>query len=97
MDTIGGDKPPTERKENKMKRALVFEARREGYGIDQIEMAITVGELKRMVEELDDDMMVILSHDGGYTYGGMPSYAEIREEREGEYGDEYVTVDEIWA
>lgn len=79
-----------------MKKALVFDARREGYGIDQINNAITVGQLKEMLEELDDNMMVVLSHDNGYTYGGLPNYATIKEEREGEYGIEYETVDEIW-
>lgn len=78
-------------------KALVFEARREGYGIDQIEDAITVGELMEMLEAVDDDTIVVLSHDSGYTYGALPRYADIREEREGEYGTEYETIDEVWG
>jgi hypothetical protein len=57
--------------ENK-RYALVFEAKREGYGIDQIaDCAMTVGELKRILEDYDDDTLFVLSHDQGYTYGSI--------------------------
>lgn len=42
-------------------------------------------------------MMVICSHDNGYTYGSLSTRAEIREEVEGKYGTEFETVDEISA
>ena len=32
---------------------------------------MTVGELREALEEFDDDAKVILSHDNGYTYGGI--------------------------
>lgn len=80
-----------------MKQALVFEASRTGYGIDQIRNAVTVGQLREMLECFDDDMMVILSHDNGYTYGTLSRNASIRVERDGEYGTEYEEVDEAWV
>ena len=79
-----------------MKQALVFEASRTGYGINQIQNAFTVGQLREMLEGLEDDMIVILSHDNGYTYGTLSRNASIREEKECEYGIEYEEVDEAW-
>lgn len=52
-------------------KALVFEAARTGYGIDQITSPMTVGELKRLLDDWDDDTLFILSHDRGYTYGSI--------------------------
>lgn len=78
-------------------KALVFGARREGYSIDQIENPITVRELRDMLEGLDDDMIIVCGHDNEYTYGSLTREAEIREEREGEYGMEYDPVDVIYA
>lgn len=52
-------------------KALVFEAPREGYGIDQIRRPMTVGELKEFLDDFDDDVLFILSHDNGYTYGSI--------------------------
>ena len=72
-----------------MKTAIVFEAFREGYGIDQIQHPVTVGELRALLEDLDDDTLFVLSHDNGYTYGSLSRRATIREEREGEYDAEY--------
>lgn len=55
-----------------MRKAIVFEAPRTGYGIDQIaDEAMTVGELKEILEGLDDDTLFVLSHDNGYTYGSI--------------------------
>ena len=79
-----------------MKMALVFNAKREGYGIDQIEHPVTVGELKAMLEGLDDDMLFVLSHDNGYTYGSISKRATVCEETEGEWGIEYEEIDEVW-
>lgn len=58
------------------KVAIVFEARREGYGIDQLfeghfEEPMTVGCLREILEDLPDDMYFVLSHDNGYTYGSI--------------------------
>lgn len=80
-----------------MKTALVFEARRDGYGIDQIRNAMTVGELRELLDGLDDDVMIICSHDNGYTYGSLSHEATIREERGGDYGPMYIETDVIRA
>lgn len=78
-----------------MKQVIVFGADRTGYGIEQIENPMTVGDLMRMLEDIDEDTPIILSHDNGYTYGSLTRGAEIREEVEGEYGPEYEVIDEI--
>ena len=78
-------------------KALVFQAHRTGYGIDQVENPMTVGQLRAMLEDLDDDMIVICGHDNEYTYGSLSHEADIREEHEGEYGKEYETVDIVYA
>lgn len=51
-----------------MKR-LIINAVREAYGKDVRTM--TVGELREFLEDFDDDAQVVLSHDNGYTYGGV--------------------------
>lgn len=78
-------------------KALVFQADRTGYGIDQIENPLTVRELREMLEELEDDMIIICGHDNEYTYGSLSREAEVREEYFGEYGPGYETVDVIYA
>ena len=52
-----------------MKRLIIL-ANREAYGMSDVR-TMTVGELIEALEEFDDDMPVILSHDSGYTYGGI--------------------------
>lgn len=74
----------------KMKEALVFEAVRSGYSIDQIaDRAMTVGELKAILEDYDDDTLFVLSHDRGYTYGSISSRDyELQDLEEDEYEEE---------
>ena len=80
----------------KRKTAIVFGAMRSGYGIDQIaDEAMTVGQLKEMLTDIDDDVMIVLSHDNGYTYGSLSFVADLREERDGEYGIEYESIEEM--
>lgn len=67
------------------KRALVFEAPRTGYGIDQVYDPITVGELKEYLENFKDDTLFILSHDNGYTYGSIETLATVFKEIDGEW------------
>lgn len=70
------------------KSVLVFEADRTGYAIDQIRNPMTVGELKALLEDCDDDTLIILSHDRGYTYGSLNgSDYTFLEEFEAEDGD----------
>lgn len=57
-----------------MRTAIVFEARREGYSIDQVERPMTVGELMSMLKEYDKNDIVIVSCALGYTY----NYGTIR-------------------
>lgn len=78
-----------------MKTALVFEARRDGYGIDQIRDAMTVGQLRELLEDLDDETLIICSHDNGYTYGSLSKRASLREEVEGDYGPEFEEYDTV--
>ena len=52
-----------------MKRLIIL-AMRESYGKDDLR-TMTVRELREALEEFDDDAQVILSHDSGYTYGGI--------------------------
>ena len=65
--------------------AMVIEARRTDYSIDQVlsnRNCMTVGELKRMLEDYDDDdpTPIVFSHDNGYTYGPLQeSGIEFRE------------------
>lgn len=56
-------------------KALVFEAPRTGYTIKQVaDSAITVGELKMLLEDYEDDRLFLLSHDRGYTYGSISQW-----------------------
>lgn len=71
-----------------MKRALVFEAERTGYSIDQVSRPMMVGELKEFLEDFNDDTLFILSHDGGYTYGSIDTRRNVtmfREQEDGEW------------
>ena len=75
-------------KEFERKGAIVFRADREGYGIDQIKKPMTVGQLKELLEDYDDNTLVILSHDSGYTYGS-PRGGNYYEQNEDEEWIEY--------
>ena len=63
-----------------MKR-LIISAMRESYGKDDVR-TMTVAELIAALEEFDDDMPVLMSHDSGYTYGGIRY--DLMEEEEDE-------------
>ena len=72
-----------------MRTALVFDAGRDGYGIDQIaDRAMTVGEFKRLLEDYDDDNLIVMSHDNGYTYGSIRFEEERYEMHNGEWTDD---------
>lgn len=81
-----------------MREAVVFETSRDGYGIEQMaSRAVTVGELREMLEEYDDDVLFVLSHDGGYTYGTI-SGEEMFDgyETTDEDGDREWKLEENW-
>lgn len=67
------------------RQALVFEAERTGYSIDQIRRPMTAGELRRLLEDYDDDTLIILSHDRGYTYGSLDRRPSFMVETDGEW------------
>lgn len=69
-----------------MRNAVVFEANRDGYGIDQIaDRAMTARELISMLEDYDEDTLVVMSHDNGYTYGSISFRAEAIEDEDGDW------------
>ena len=52
------------------KKLVLIEGKRSGYSPGQIiDDTITIGELKEIIEGMDDDTRVLLSNDNGYTYG----------------------------
>lgn len=59
---------------------LIILANRESYGKDDVR-TMTVGELIEALQEFDEDARVILSHDSGYTYGGI-RYGMMEEEED---------------
>lgn len=63
-----------------MKTAIVFEATREGYAIDQLSESrtITVGHLKAILRNVPDETMFVLSHDNGYTFGSLDWYEDVK-------------------
>ena len=74
---------------------LTINAHREGYAPDQIASTMTVGELIEFLNNFDEDEKVYLSHDNGYTYGGITAsrfedgitasrFEEVEEETENE-------------
>lgn len=65
------------------KQVIYINARREGYAVDQIRKTMTVGELIAYLEQYEESCEVYLSHDNGYTYGGIREY-DITDEWVGE-------------
>lgn len=50
---------------------LFIEGRRDGYAPYQIDRTMTVGELIEYLEQFDENTMVYLKNDNGYTYGSI--------------------------
>lgn len=74
------------------RRAIVFEARRSGYSIGQLETydrPMTVGELREILEGFDDDTWFVLSHDNGYTYGSISDCRYYTENEDGDWEREW--------
>jgi hypothetical protein len=48
---------------------------------------MTIGELKGLLRDFDDDDLFIISHDNGYTYGSISSWSiqEAQEDDEGNW------------
>lgn len=54
-----------------MKEILLLNAMREGYAVNQVHETMTAGELIGFLEQFDEGTPIYLSHDDGYTYGGI--------------------------
>lgn len=50
---------------------LYIDAHRNGYSPDQCGRTLTVGELIDLLSDFDEDMLVYLRNDNGYTYGSI--------------------------
>ena len=50
---------------------LFIKAEREGYAPNQVRGTMTVEELIGYLEQFGGDTPIYLSHDNGYTYGGI--------------------------
>ena len=80
-------------------RYLEIQVTRDAYGQEDVS-TMTVGELISLLRQYDPNLPVILSHDNGYTYGGLDeynfeeTYYEEEEEEEEEYWDEDEEEDE---
>ena len=71
--------------------AVIINARREGYGTDQIRRTMTVGELISVLEQFDEETPVYIGNDrkdyGWYTYGGINEW-DVSETEDDEEEDE---------
>ena len=54
-----------------MEAKVIMYTERRGYSTDQIRHTMTVKELREYLEQFDDDARLYVSHDNGYTYGGI--------------------------
>lgn len=72
--------------------AVIINARREGYGTDQIRRTMTVGELISVLEQFDEETPVYIGNDrkdyGWYTYGGINEW-DVSETEDDEEDEEY--------
>lgn len=52
-------------------KKLFITGRRDGYTPDQCGRTLTVGELIAILQDYDEDRLVYLANDNGYTYGSI--------------------------
>ena len=55
-------------------KILFINGKRNGYGLSQCGSTLTVGELIELLSAYDDDTLVYLRNDNGYTYGSITDY-----------------------
>ena len=72
------------------KRAIFIDGRRDAYSPAQCDYTMSVGELKEMLEQFNDDDEVFLRNDKGYTYGSITCDSF----ESGKYDSEDVYLDE---
>ena len=53
---------------------LFINGKRNGYDPDQCGRTLTIAELIDILSGFDDDRLVYLCNDGGYTYGSITEY-----------------------
>lgn len=54
--------------------AVFLNTKRSGYSPNQCKNTMTVGELRNMLDELDEDAPIYFKNDDGYTYGSITRY-----------------------
>lgn len=54
-------------------KGIFIEGRRDGYTPSQCYATFTIGELIEELSQYDEDMLVYLRNDNGYTYGSIDS------------------------
>ena len=55
-------------------KAIIIQAKRQAYGVEDIvsdSRTLTIRELIEELSQYDEEAKVVLSHDNGYTYGGI--------------------------
>lgn len=89
--------PKPNKKELHNMEYIEIGARRDAYSVeDIIKRTLTVGELIEILEGFDESSPVVLSHDGGYTYGALHESRITAEETDVEL-DEDCEEEEIKA
>ena len=73
-------------------QALIIDAHRDGYSVDQVYETMTVSDLIYELEGYPEDAPVYISYDKGYAYGGNYAYDHNHEDVEEE--EEYEEEDE---
>ena len=81
-------------------KVLLFNVRRDAYTIEDVVAdcdPITVGDLKALLEQVDDDVAIICSPDNGYTYGSLSAEAYLQSSVEDDWGTEFKTEDVFYV
>lgn len=72
--------------------AIIINAKREGYGTDQIRRTLTAGELIEILQNYEEDTPVYIGNDrkdyGWYTYGGLGEWDIVDDDEEEDEEDE---------
>lgn len=71
----------------KRKMYLFIEGRRDGYTPGQCYSTMTVGELIEKLQEYNEETLVYLNNDNGYTYGSI-DFASFEEGNSSDFDDD---------
>lgn len=61
----------TMNEKNLEKGFLTIGVQNSGYSVEQVKRTMTVGELKSLLEDFDDDLPIFTKFDNGYSFGGL--------------------------